>query len=72
MSEQIDINVIAYVEKPGRWAEPIATFANEELYAMCAPVIERYIVDKHNGGYVGGDFVLTESCELDISVEVET
>lgn len=71
MTTQIDINVIAYVEEPRKWAAPIATFASEQLYLLCAPVIERYIADHFNGGSREGDCILTESCELDILVEVD-
>ena len=67
MSEQININVIAYLEEPRKYAEQIATFANESLYAACVPVIEAWIAEYHSPEYL-----LTESCELDISVEVET
>ena len=71
MKEDIFVNVIAYVEKPGRWAQPIATFADEALYAKCWPMIEEYINEVHNGGHVGGDYVLTESCEWCAEVEVD-
>jgi hypothetical protein len=64
--EELYIDTIAYVEKQGSWAEPIATFANEELYSLCAPVIEQWIKDRRDP-----DYILTESCERDICVEVE-
>lgn len=64
--EELYIDTIAYVEKQGSWAEPIATFANEELYSLCAPVIEQWIKDCRDPSYI-----LTESCERDIVVEVE-
>lgn len=64
--EQIHIDTIAYMEKQGSWAQIIATFANEELYSMCAPVIEQWIAKQDP------DYILTESCEKDITLEVET
>jgi len=66
MSEEVYIDTIAYMEKQGSWAEPIATFANEELYSLCAPVIEQWIKDHRDP-----DYILTESCDRDIVVEVE-
>ena len=30
--EEVYIDTIAYMEKQGRWAQIIATFADEELY----------------------------------------
>jgi hypothetical protein len=54
------------MEKQGSWAEIVATFANEELYSLCAPVIEQWIKDHRDP-----DYILTESCERDICVEVE-
>lgn len=64
--EEIHIDTIAYMEKQGRWAQIIATFADEELYSMCAPVIEQWIAKKDP------DYILTESCEKGITLEVET
>ena len=64
--EEIYINTIAYMEKPQSWGQIIATFADEELYAACAPAIEAWIAKQDP------NYILTESCELDISVEVET
>ena len=63
--EEVYIDTIAYVEKQGSWAEPIATFSNEELYSLCAPVIEEWIAKQDP------NYILTESCERDIVVEVE-
>jgi len=64
--EEIHIDTIAYMEKQGSWAQIIATFADEELYSMCAPVIEQWIAEKDP------DYILTESCEKGITLEVET
>ena len=65
MSEEVYIDTIAYMEKQGRWAQIIATFADEELYSLCAPVIEAWIAKQDP------DYILTESCERGICVEVE-
>ena len=66
MSEEVYIDTIAYMEKQGSWAEIVATFANEELYSLCAPenVVRITVV-------LDPDYILTESCERDICVEVE-
>jgi hypothetical protein len=64
--EEVYIDTIAYMEKQGSWAQIIATFADEELYGLCAPVIEQWIKDHHDP-----DYILTESCERGICVEVE-
>ena len=64
--EQIYIDTLAYMETPsGSGAQVIATFANEELYSQCAPIIEAWLAKQ-------GDYKLTESCELGITTEVET
>lgn len=64
--EQIHIDTIAYMETPnGSGAVIVATFADEELYSLCAPVIEKWLAKQ-------GDYILTESCEKDITLEVET
>lgn len=52
------VNTIAYMEKPQCWSSPIATFASEELYALCAPIIEQWIVKQNP------DYILSESCEI--------
>ena len=62
--EEVCIDTIAYMEKQGSWAQIIATFADEELYGLCAPVIEAWIA-KQDPSYI-----LTESCERGICVEV--
>jgi len=64
--EEIHIDTIAYMENGGSWAQIIATFADEELYAMCAPIIEQWIAKQDP------DYILTESCEKGITLEVET
>ena len=72
MSTQIDINVIAYVEEEGKWAETIATFSDERLFDLCVPMIEKYIDKYYNEPSQSDDqYILTESCELDIQVEVD-
>lgn len=65
MSEQIEVNVIAYCEEPSKHAEAIATFAYEDLYDACAPVIEEWIAKNFSPEYV-----LTESCGHRINVEI--
>ena len=64
MSEEVYIDTIAYMED-GKGASILATFADQELYSLCAPVIEAWIKDQ------GPSYILTESCERDICVEVE-
>tara|TARA_B100000035_G_scaffold313672_1_gene327920 strand:- start:4195 stop:4413 length:219 start_codon:yes stop_codon:yes gene_type:complete len=71
MSTRIDINVIAYVEEEGKWAETIATFADERLFDLCVPMIEKYINRYYNEDGHSSQYILTESCELDIQVEVD-
>lgn len=58
MTQDIYVNTIAFMEKPQAWSSPVATFANEELYSLCAPIIEQWIA-KRNPNYV-----LSESCEI--------
>ena len=64
MTEQVYIDTIAYLED-GKGASILATFAHQELYNLCAPVIEKWITDQDT------DWFLTESCERDICVEIE-
>lgn len=63
--QEVYIDTIAYMEKQGSWAQIVATFGDEGLYTMCAPVIEQWIKNQNP------DYILTESCERDIVVEVE-
>ncbi|MGA0397440.1 MAG: hypothetical protein ACO3O3_09775 [Ilumatobacteraceae bacterium] len=64
--EEVHINTIAYMEKPQSWAQIIATFADEELYAACAPAIEAWIAKQDP------NYILTESCEHSINMEIDT
>ena len=67
---EINIDTIAYVEEECKWAEPIATFADERLFALCVPMIEKYI-DKYYNEPSNGDeaeYILTESCGLGITI----
>ena len=64
MMEEVHIDTIAYLED-GKGASILATFAHQELYSLCAPVIEKWIKDQGSGYY------LTESCERDICLEIE-
>lgn len=66
MTEEVHINTIAYMEKQGSWAEIIATFSNESLYEACAPAIEAWIAKQDP------NYILTESCEHIIKVEIDT
>ena len=52
--EEVYIDTIAYLED-GKGASILATFADEELYSLCAPVIEKWIKDKDP------NYFLTES-----------
>tara|TARA_R100001460_G_scaffold93113_1_gene135027 strand:+ start:1229 stop:1420 length:192 start_codon:yes stop_codon:yes gene_type:complete len=61
--EEIYIDTMAYLED-GKGASIIATFANEELYSVCAPVIEQWVKSQNS------NYFLTESCERDFTVEV--
>ena len=66
---EINIDTIAYVEEEGKWAEPIATFADERLFALCVPMIEKYIDKYYNkDGQYDDQYILTESCELSITI----
>lgn len=58
MNQNIYVNTVAYMEKPQSWSSPIATFASEELYALCAPTIEKWITEQ------SPNYILTESCEI--------
>lgn len=58
MSQDLYVNTVAYMEKPQSWASPIATFASEELYALCAPTIEKWIAEQ------GPNYILSETCEI--------
>ena len=64
MSQDIYVNTVAYMEKPQAWSSPVATFASEELYALCAPIIEQWIADQDP------NYVLSESCEINKVVEL--
>ena len=64
--DEIYIDTLAYMETPnGSGATIVATFADQELYSLCAPVIEAWLAKQ-------GDYILTESCEKGITLEVET
>lgn len=66
---EINIDTIAYVEEEGKWAEPIATFADERLFALCVPMIEKYIDKYYNKDAQRADqYILTESCNLGITI----
>tara|TARA_R100000655_G_C2937292_1_gene185063 strand:- start:24 stop:230 length:207 start_codon:yes stop_codon:yes gene_type:complete len=62
--EEVYIDTIAYLED-GKGASILATFADEELYSLCAPVIEQWIKDKDP------NYFLTESCDRGITMEVK-
>lgn len=64
--EEVYIDTIAYMEKQGSWAQIVATFIDEELYAACAPAIEAWVKKRDP------DYILTESCEKAITMEIET
>jgi len=57
---EIHIDTIAYLEARSG-ADAIATFAHDELYTLCAPIIEKWVAKQ-------GAYILTESCELDITI----
>jgi|TARA_R100001460_G_scaffold14269_2_gene32019 hypothetical protein len=61
--EEVYIDTIAYLED-GKGVSIQATFAHEELYSLCAPVIEQWIKSKDPS------YFLTESCDRNITVEV--
>lgn len=71
MNEEIFVNVIAYAETPNKFADQIATFADESLYNVCWPHIEQWINDKYNDGDPNGDVILTESCEWCATAEID-
>ena len=66
---EVSIDTIAYVEEEGKWAHVIATFEDERLYALCVPMIEKYI-DKYYNEPKSDDaqYILTESCGLGITI----
>ena len=69
---KIDIDTIAYVEEQGKWADVIATFADERLFAMCVPIIEKFIDKYYNEDAQRKDqYILTESCGCELEVEVD-
>ena len=69
---KIDIDTIAYVEEQGKWADVIATFADERLFAMCVPIIEKFIDKYYNEPESdAAQYILTESCGCEIEVEVD-
>jgi len=65
---EIYIDTIAYIEDEGKWAEPIATFADEKLFALCVPILEEYIANYCDGRGREEGYILTESCELGIII----
>ena len=67
MKNKIQINnaTVAYMEKSESWALPVAVFENEELYSMCFPMIEKWIKEQN------ANYILTESCEVDITTIFE-
>jgi len=55
------MKIVVYMETPKySFAEVIAQFADEEIYALCLPVLEKYA--KENG------WVITESVREDEQV----
>ena len=65
---EIYIDTIAYIEDAGKWAEPIATFADEKLFALCVPILEEYIANYCEGRGREEGYILTESCELGVII----
>ncbi len=65
MSQDVYVNTIAYMEKPQSWASPVATFSSEELYALCAPIIEQWIADQDP------NYILSESCEINQVISLQ-
>lgn len=65
MTNRIEMKTatVAYMEKPDSWALPLAIFDNEELYAICAPVIEQWITEQNS------HYILTESCGSAVTAE---
>lgn len=65
---EIYIDTIAYMEKNLSWAQPLATFADDKLYSLCAPIIEEYIANYCDGRGQRNGYILTESCDLGITI----
>tara|TARA_B100000963_G_scaffold174750_1_gene152020 strand:- start:17504 stop:17743 length:240 start_codon:yes stop_codon:yes gene_type:complete len=66
---EISIDTIAYVEEEGKWAHVIATFEDDRLFALCVPMIEKYIDKYYNEDAQRADqYILTESCGLGITI----
>ena len=65
MTNKIEMQTatVAYMEKPDSWALPLAIFDNEELYAICAPVIEQWVTEQNS------NYILTESCDSVVTAE---
>lgn len=65
MSQDIYVNTVAYMEKPQSWSSPVATFASEELYALCAPTIEKWIAEQ------GANYILSETSEINKVISLQ-
>lgn len=65
MTDKIEMKgaTVAYMEKPESWALPVAIFENDELYSICAPMIEQWVKEQNS------NYILTESCAVGITTK---